>query len=445
MNYNQSGSEARFPTNNANYAASDSRVAGDNFEGSNAQIPLGNGLGTDGWATLAHELGHALGLKHGHDDSLTGALSAARNDNEFSLMTYASYLGANTSAATEAIVGSSPQSFMMYDISALQTMYGANLSRVGTSATYTWDSTGQEFINGVAAPYTGTTLTSKIFETVWTAGATTTYDLSNFNENGLIDLRPGQWLKFSSRQLADLNNQAAAGTPQFIAQGNVYNALLYQGNTVTEISNVKLGSGKDTITGNNLNNNIDGGGGLDTVFESGARAQYTVTRSNGVANTIVVADTVAGRDGTDTLVNVERAKFSDVTLAFDIGGDAGQGYRLYKAAFNRNPDQDGLTFWINQIDRGTSLRNVAQSFVDSAEYRSIYGASPTPDSIVTAFYTNVLGRTPDAAGLTFWINTARAGMSAAELLTNFSESTENFQNSVNLVGNGIQLTTSLLG
>ena len=36
-------------------------------------------------------------------------------------------------------------------------------------------------------------------------------------------------------------------------------------------------------------------------------------------------------------------------------------------------------------------------------------------------------------------------MSAAELLTNFSESTENFQNSVNLVGNGIQLTTSLLG
>ena len=324
-------------------------------------------------------------------------------------------------------------------------MYGANLSRVGTSATYTWDSTGQEFINGVAAPYTGTTLTSKIFETVWTAGATTTYDLSNFNENGLIDLRPGQWLKFSSRQLADLNNQAAAGTPQFIAQGNVYNALLYQGNTVTEISNVKLGSGKDTITGNNLNNNIDGGGGLDTVFESGARAQYTVTRSNGVANTIVVADTVAGRDGTDTLVNVERAKFSDVTLAFDIGGDAGQGYRLYKAAFNRNPDQDGLTFWINQIDRGTSLRNVAQSFVDSAEYRSIYGASPTPDSIVTAFYTNVLGRTPDAAGLTFWINTARAGMSAAELLTNFSESTENFQNSVNLVGNGIQLTTSLLG
>ena len=83
---------------------------------------------------------------------------------------------------------------------------------------------------------------ARIFELMFSMdadfGATTTFDLSNFNENGLIDLRPGQWLTFSRSQLADLNNQAPAGTAQFIAQGNIYNSLLYQGNTVSEISGI---------------------------------------------------------------------------------------------------------------------------------------------------------------------------------------------------------------
>ena len=440
------GSEARFPTNNnAAYSPSDARVAGDNFEGGNAQIASGTGIGLDAWTTLAHELGHALGLKHGHDTSLTGALSADRNDNEFSIMTYASYLGANTAGATEAIAGSSPQSYMMYDIAALQTMYGADFSQLGKAATYTWDAvTGQEFINGAVAPNTGLSITGKIFSTVWTAGATSTYDLTNFNDSGKIDLRPGQWLAFSMKQLADLNSAAPAGTPQFQAQGNVYNSLLYQGNTASEISNVKLGNGNDIITGNNLNNTIDGGGGRDTVIESGKASEHIVTRV-GAATTFTIADTVAGRDGTDTLANVERVQFSDVTLAFDLTGDAGQGYRLYKAAFNRTPDQGGVSFWINNLDKGMTLKDVAQAFVNSAEYKSIYGANPTADTIVGSFYGNVLGRTPDQSGLNFWINTYKAGMSTADLLVNFSESAENQASTIAVVGNGITLTTSMLG
>jgi hypothetical protein len=78
-------------------------------------------------------------------------------------MTYASYLGANTSGATVAWAGSSPQSYMMFDIAALQALYGANFSKVGTSATYTWNNTtGQESINGLVAPDTGITSTNKI-------------------------------------------------------------------------------------------------------------------------------------------------------------------------------------------------------------------------------------------------------------------------------------------
>ena len=50
------------------------------------------------------------------------------------------------------------------------------------------------------------TSTNKIFSTVWTQGATATYDLSNFAQDQIDDLRPGHWLNFSNDQLADLNS-----------------------------------------------------------------------------------------------------------------------------------------------------------------------------------------------------------------------------------------------
>ena len=47
--------------------------------------------------------------------------------------------------------------------------------------------------------------------------------------------------------------------------------------------------------------------------------------------------------------------------------------------------------------------------------------------------------------MNFWISTYKAGMATSDLLINFSESAENQANTVTLVGNGIALTTSLLG
>jgi hypothetical protein len=261
------GSEARFPPNNGPYNPSDSGEAGDTFLGQGANPP-DNFFGTDAFITIIHEMGHDLGLKHGHDPKYNGALAPQYNDNEFSVMTYASYFGANTTGApTPAIAGSSPQSYMMFDIAALQAYYGANFSKEGTTAVYTWDAvTGQEYINGSPAPDTGVTVTHKIFATVWTEGATTTYDLSNFGGNQVDDLRPGDWLTFSKLQLADLNNDAPAGTPQFQAQGNTYNALLYHGDTDSEISTLIAGNGNNEIIGNDVNDTLKGGTGHDTII-----------------------------------------------------------------------------------------------------------------------------------------------------------------------------------
>src|SRR5262245_7723529 len=296
------GSESRFPPNNGPYADSDSRDAGDTFLGQNGRLDTANYYGTDGFATIIHEMGHAFGLKHGHDGTYNGALAPQFNDNEFSVMTYASYLGSPTSSATEAIDGSSPQSYMMFDIAALQALYGANFSKRGTTAVYTWNAAGQEFINGTLAPSTGASSTRKIFTTVWTMGALATYDLRAFNGNQVDDLRPGRWLAFSSDQLADLNSQVTPGTPGFIAQGNVYNALLYNGDRRSEISNIMTGSGNDTIWGNDIDNNISAGAGNDTIFAGTGK------------------DIISGGAGADTSIFSTNYDVLRDTLA-DLNGD----------------------------------------------------------------------------------------------------------------------------
>jgi len=268
-------SEARFPSNDKSPHPdyrSDSRDAGDVFLGQNGK-PGANFFGTDDFTTIIHEMGHAVGLKHGHDGSLNGALAPRFNDVEFSLMTYASYLGAPISPPAGPVAipdGSSPQSFMMFDIAALQAMYGANFGRLGTKVTYSWDIvTGQQRIDNESAPDTGVSSTKKIFSTVWTQGAAATFDLRAFAQDQVDDLRPGQFLKFSTPQLADLRNAIAPDTPGITAQGNIYNALLYKGDLHSAIAGLVTGAGNDTLIGNDRDNQLTAGAGADILVASG--------------------------------------------------------------------------------------------------------------------------------------------------------------------------------
>ena len=245
-----------------------SGASGDVFLGSGGNVPA-QYFGTDGFLTIAHEIGHALGLKHGHETDNHGALTADRNSNEFSIMTYASYIGSHPPPITSAVDGSSAQNYMMYDIAALQALYGPNWNKVGSGELYSWDAaTGQQSINGRAAPFTGTTSTQKILTTVWTQGAAATYDLRNFAQDQIDDLRPGHWLTFSNNQLADLNNQAPDDAA-YKAKGNVYNALLYQDDLRSAIADLITGVGNDTLIGNDRDNKLMGGDGADILVANG--------------------------------------------------------------------------------------------------------------------------------------------------------------------------------
>lgn len=191
--------------------------------------------------------------------------------------------------------------------------------------------------------------------------------------------------------------------------------------------------GDDTIWGEGGNDTIDGGPGLDIARYTGPRSQYTITFTG------VGSATVSGPEGTDTLADIERIVFADRALALDTSGKPAQAYRLYKAAFDRTPDPQGLGYWIAQLDRGMDLIEAAARFVDSAEFRNIYGTNPTPQAFLTTLYHHVLHRAPDPTGLAWWEAAMASDPSKtmAKVLADFSESPENQLQVQGLMANGI--------
>ena len=130
--------------------------SGDAWLAGNANV-TSTYFGSDEFSTIIHEMGHTLGLKHGHETSPNGALAPEFDNHQFSVMTYRTYTDAPFDPIQREADGSSPQSYMMFDISALQSMYGANFSRLGMADTYRWDTTGHQFLNDAPAPGTGVT------------------------------------------------------------------------------------------------------------------------------------------------------------------------------------------------------------------------------------------------------------------------------------------------
>ncbi len=93
------------------------------------------------------------------------------------------------------------------------------------------------------------------------------------------------------------------------------------------------------------------------------------------------------------------------------------------------------------MDGGVSLNAVAQGFVNSAEFKAVYGASPTNAEIVTRFYDNVLGRAAEPGGYYYWLGILDSGnANVAQVLASFSESPENQAAVIGVIGNGIPYT-----
>ncbi|MAV48011.1 MAG: hypothetical protein CBC49_000965 [Alphaproteobacteria bacterium TMED89] len=119
--------------------------------------PLGGGA-----TVLIHEIAHALGLAHGFEAPY---MDPWLDTDVYTIMT-------ETLAWSSGEGGQSPASLMIYDIAALQQLYGANTSTALGDTTYEYSSD------------------STALETIWDAGGTDTI-VHVGATNAVIDLTPG--------------------------------------------------------------------------------------------------------------------------------------------------------------------------------------------------------------------------------------------------------------
>jgi serralysin len=187
-------------------------------------------------------------------------------------MTYHSYVPSPNQNAPETGYTNEtygyPQTYMMYDIAALQAMYGADFTFRKTNTVYRWSpTTGETFVNGVGQGAPGDGIggsANRILLTIWDGGGTDTYDFSNYTRKVTIDLNPGGHVTISGEQRAYLGDG-------HYARGNVFNALQFEGNKRSLIENAKGGSGSDILKGNAVKNTLKGYAGNDILSGGGGK------------------------------------------------------------------------------------------------------------------------------------------------------------------------------
>ena len=341
-----------------------------------------------------HETLHTLGLKHPGDYSVRDEEAAsyntdaifAQDNRQYTVM---SYFGPESSGGDWG--NNRPLSPMMYDIAALQKIYGANMTTRTGDTVYGFNSnTGYEnfTFNGARSV--------RVF-TIWDAGGQDTLDLSGFSGASDINLEAES---FSSGGVKSdggrvLNNIA-------IAKGVV-------------IENAIGGSGNDTLKGNGVantlrggggNDTLDGGDGLDTAVYRGAKADYTITRNaNGSYS---VTDNTANRDGTDTVTNIEQLQFSDQVLAISTE-------LPFSALFAANLSQGKAIAAAYQVLLGGTPASAGFDFLIKANLSTNFGAGAGPvfnDENIFINVANSLVQGNPTAAATF--NSLASGATLAE-------------------------------
>lgn len=210
--------------------------------------------GSLGYLTLLHEVGHALGLKHtgNYGPSDTGPFLTAGEDYiQNTVMSYNS-----NSLVNEDV--NAPISPMIYDIAAIQALYGVNRNYLNGNTLYSYNGARQTL-------------------TIWDGGGNDTIDASSYKGGGAtIDLREG------------VDNVTKIGqTLVWIAVG-------------AHVENAMGTSANDTLTGDDNANLITGDGGDDHI--AGLGGNDTLYGGVGIVDPSDGSDTIAGGDGADYIV-----------------------------------------------------------------------------------------------------------------------------------------------
>jgi len=246
-------------------------------------------------------------------------------------------------------------------------------------------------------------------------------DIGGINNANQVKLTPGA---NGSTLEMDLDNDGTFETQLGLDGVNGGTIIVLPNGAGLRIVDNKAGTnGNDMVQDTSTATFFNAGDGFDTFVSESSKSDAHVDN----CNDLVYVGDFGERD---LLSNFEQVQFSDGTLRLDVDGAAGQVYRLYQASFDRTPDAEGLSHNINLMDGGMSLKEMANSFANSAEFGVLFGSNTNDTEFLNAMYNNVLDRDPDAVGLAGWQERLSDGSyDRADVLIGFSESLEN-QNTV---------------
>lgn len=280
--------------------------------------------GTYAYFGVLHELGHALGLKHPFEGQ-----SVLPDSENFQANTVMSYTANKAfvpvlSWADGPVVfdtqGVYPHTFMVYDIAALQSVYGADMTTATGNDTYAYGN-------------------DAFYETIWDAGGTDTLDFSLTTHQNVIKLTPGSYSTVNYRSVDIQIAETQATLRQAFGHAyydryveKTFGSLaedFYTGEGALGIAygavieNVMGGSAGDIFFDNQVDNILYGNAG-DDVFHLGAGgfdsiyggdgndllalsiSAATVRITPSASETLLIADTFAVK-----LIGVESIQFSD--------------------------------------------------------------------------------------------------------------------------------------
>ena len=101
--------------------------------------------------------------------------------------------------------------------------------------------------------------------------------------------------------------------------------------------------------------------------------------------------------------------------------------RLYQGALGQQPERTSVQAWMDKLHQGSTLAQIADGFAHSA-----FGTLDNM-AFISALYQNVLHRHGSAAELAWWSNELTNGTGRGNVLTGFTESSENLARSADEV------------
>jgi hypothetical protein len=188
--------------------------------------------------------------------------------------------------------------------------------------------------------------------------------------------------------------------------------------TRATVTSIPFGNGK-YFYGSSGPDNVVGTSYVDVLKQTSTSASNQLTKladgSWQVQNKLTASNS-------DNLVNVERIEFSDMSVALDVSGPAGQVAKILGSVF-------GKSYVSNTVFAGIGFAYLdgGMSYLDLCGLAAGAAGLSTPDLLVTTLLRNTTGTEPTALSKSSYLQSISNGASYASVVQQIADSSANAQ------------------